>query len=58
MTIADFSYDVAFFLESHHDDIIELRNAIDRLNRDLLSALDDAGITIPYPTSVQIQARA
>lgn len=58
MTIADFSYDVAFFLESHHDDIIELRNAIDRLNRDLLSALDDAGITIPYPTSVQIQAQA
>ena len=58
MTIADFSYNVAFCLESHHADIVALRNGIDRLNRDLLSELEAAGITIPYPTSVQIQAQA
>jgi MscS family membrane protein len=55
MTIADFSYDIAFGFDSLHADITGVRDAIDRLNRDLLNELAAAAITIPFPTSLQIQ---
>ncbi|MEB3321036.1 MAG: mechanosensitive ion channel domain-containing protein [Cyanobium sp.] len=58
MTISDFSYDFVFRLHSHHASFGAFKDAINRLNQDLLACLAAEGIEIPYPTAVEIQKEA
>jgi len=58
MTIADFSYDFNLHLRAHHNNFIAVKDAIDRLNQDLLACFAAEGIEIPYPTAVEIAKRA
>ena len=58
MTIADFSYDFVFRLHGHHTSFGAFKDAINRLNQDLLACLAAEGIEIPYPTAVEIQKEA
>jgi MscS family membrane protein len=58
MTIADFSYDFALHLRAHHASFSAVKDAISRLNRDLLACFAAEGIEIPYPTAVEIQKDA
>ena len=55
MGIADFSYDIVFRLHSRHPSLALFKDAIDRLNQALLACFAAEGITIPYPTAVEIQ---
>ncbi|MFN9695459.1 MAG: mechanosensitive ion channel family protein [Synechococcaceae cyanobacterium] len=54
MTIADFSYDFAVHLRAHHASFAAVKDAINRLNQDLLACFAAEGIEIPYPTAVEI----
>jgi MscS family membrane protein len=58
MTIADFSYDFSFRLHAHHASFGAFKDAINRLNHDLLACFASEGIEIPYPTAVEIQKDA
>jgi MscS family membrane protein len=58
MTIADFSYDFALHLRAHHASFSAVKDAISRLNQDLLACFAAEGIEIPYPTAVEIQKDA
>ena len=58
MTISDFSYDFVFRLHGHHASFGAFKDAINRLNQDLLACLAAEGIEIPYPTAVEIQKEA
>jgi small-conductance mechanosensitive channel len=58
MTISDFSYDFVFRLHGHHASFGAFKDAINRLNQDLLACLAAEGIEIPYPTAVEIQKAA
>ncbi|MFM7547690.1 MAG: mechanosensitive ion channel family protein, partial [Cyanobacteriota bacterium] len=54
MMIADFRYDFALHLRAHHASFAAVKDAIDRLNQDLLAWFAAEGIEIPYPTAVEI----
>ncbi|MBM5807567.1 MAG: mechanosensitive ion channel [Cyanobacteria bacterium M_surface_10_m2_179] len=58
MTIAAFSYDFSFRFHAHHPSFSSFKDAIDRLNQDLLACFAAEGIEIPYPTAVEIQKDA
>lgn len=58
MTIAAFSYDFSFRFHAHHTSFSAFKDAIDRLNQDLLTCFAAEGIEIPYPTAVEIQKEA
>jgi len=58
MTIADFSYDFALHLRAHHASYSAVKDAIARLNQDLLACFAAEGIEIPYPTAVEIKRDA
>ena len=58
MTIAAFSYEFSFRFHAHHATLGALKDAINRLNRDLLACFAAEGIEIPYPTVVEIQKQA
>jgi MscS family membrane protein len=58
MAISEFSYDYSFRLHAHHDSFGRFKDAIHRLNRDLLACFAAEGIEIPYPTAVEIQKDA
>lgn len=58
MTIAAFSYDFSFRFHTHHTSFSAFKDAIDRLNQDLLTCFAEQGIEIPYPTAVEIQKDA
>jgi len=58
MTIAAFSYDFSFRFHAHHTSFSAFKDAIDRLNQDLLTCFAEQGIEIPYPTAVEIQKDA
>lgn len=58
MAISDFSYDYSFRLIGSQQRFSAFKDAIDRLNRDLLRCFDDEGIEIPYPTAVEIKRDA
>lgn len=55
MTIAAFSYDYSFRFHAHHASLSAIKDAIDRLNNDLLARFASEGIEIPYPTTVEIK---
>ena len=55
MTIADFSYDFSLHLRADHASFAAVKDAIDRLNQDLLACFAAEGIEIPYPTAVEIK---
>ena len=55
MTIAAFSYDFIFRFHAHHATLGALKDAINRLNKDLLACFAAEGIEIPYPTAVEIR---
>jgi MscS family membrane protein len=55
MTIAAFSYDFNFRFHAHHATLGALKDAINRLNKDLLACFAAEGIEIPYPTAVEIR---
>lgn len=55
MTIGDFSYNFSFRFHSHHNSFSAFKDAIGRLNHDLLACLGAEGIEVPYPTAVEIQ---
>lgn len=57
MTIADFSYDFTVQLRADHGSFRAVKDAIDRLNQDLLACFAAEGIEIPYPTAVEIVKR-
>jgi MscS family membrane protein len=58
MTIAAFSYEFSFRFHAHHATLGALKDAINRLNKDLLACFAAEGIEIPYPTAVEIQKQA
>ncbi len=55
MTIAAFSYDYSFRFHAHHASLSAVKDAIDRLNQNLLARFAAEGIEIPYPTAVEIR---
>jgi MscS family membrane protein len=55
MTISEFSYDYSFRFHAHHENFGRFKDAIHRLNKDLLACFAAEGIEIPYPTAVEIQ---
>lgn len=55
MAISAYSYDVVIRLHASHGSLALFKDGIDRLNRDLLTALAAEGIAIPYPTAIEIQ---
>ena len=55
MAISDFSYDYTFRFIGSHSSFGAFKDAIDRLNRDLLACFAAEGLEIPYPTAVEIQ---
>jgi MscS family membrane protein len=58
MTIAAFSYEFSFRFHAHHATLGALKDAINRLNKDLLACFAAEGIEIPYPTAVEIHKQA
>jgi len=55
MTIAAFSYEYSFRFHAHHTSLSAIKDAINRLNKDLLACFATEGIEIPYPTAVEIR---
>jgi MscS family membrane protein len=58
MTIAAFSYEFSFRFHAHHATLSAIKDAINRLNKDLLACFAAEGIEIPYPTAVEIRKEA
>jgi MscS family membrane protein len=58
MTIAAFSYEYNFRFHAHHTSLSAIKDAINRLNKDLLACFAAEGIEIPYPTAVEIRKAA
>ena len=58
MAISEFSYDYSFRFYGSQSRFGAFKDAIDRLNRDLLQCFASEGIEIPYPTAVEIQRDA
>ena len=58
MTISEFSYDYSFRFHGHHESFGRFKDAIHRLNKDLLACFAAEDIEIPYPTAVEIQKDA
>lgn len=58
MTIAAFSYNYSFRFHAHHVNFSAFKDAINRLNTDLLACFAAENIEIPYPTAVEIQKDA
>jgi len=55
MKISDFSYDYVFDFRSSHNSYSAFKDAINRLNQDLLACFEAQGIEIPFPTQIEIQ---
>jgi MscS family membrane protein len=55
MKISDFSYDYVFDFRSSHSSYRGFKDAINRLNQDLLACFEAQGIEIPFPTQIEIQ---
>ena len=55
MTIAAFSYEYSFRFHALHPSFGAIKDAINRLNKDLLACFAAEGIEIPYPTAVEIR---
>ena len=58
IAISEFSYDYSYRMHAHHDSFGRFKDAIHRLNRDLLACFAAEGIDIPYPTAVEIRRNA
>jgi MscS family membrane protein len=58
MTIAAFSYEFSFRFHAHHATLSAIKDAINRLNKDLLACFASEGLEIPYPTAVEIKKEA
>ncbi len=58
MDIAEFSYDFKCHTLSQGLTYTQFKDAIDQINRELLSALAAAEIVIPFPTAIEIQRDA
>lgn len=58
MTIAAFSYEYSFRFHALHPSFGAIKDAINRLNKDLLACFAAEGIEIPYPTAVEIRKPA
>jgi MscS family membrane protein len=55
MAISEFSYDYVFDFRSSHSSYRRFKDAINRLNQDLLACFEAQGIEIPFPTQIEIQ---
>lgn len=53
MKISDYTYDIVFRLRGSQDTLGAFKDAIHRLNQDLLIAFAAEGIDIPFPTQVE-----
>ena len=54
-TISDYSIDFTALLESSHESIGDLLNALGRVHRGILDSFAANGIEMPLPTSIEIQ---
>jgi MscS family membrane protein len=55
MAISEFSYDYVFDFRTSHSSYRKFKDAINRLNQDLLACFEAQGIEIPFPTQIEIQ---
>ena len=54
MSIGDFSYNIVFRIHGHQSTLGAFKDAIHRLNQDLLTCFANEGIEIPFPTQLQL----
>jgi len=57
MSIGDFSYNIVFRIHGHQSTLGAFKDAIHRLNQDLLTCFAAEDIEIPFPTQLQLTRR-
>ena len=57
MDISEFSYDFKCHTLSQGLTYTQFKDSIDRINRQLLRAMADAQIVIPFPTSIELESQ-
>ena len=57
MKISDYTYDIVFRLRGSQNSLGSFKDAIHRLNQDLLIAFAAEGIDIPFPTQVEFSRK-